>query len=60
MEKVLVEHAGILNAQDKAAAVAAIASAREAMVGTGEDKLKQAVELLAQASNRIEEAAPLP
>ncbi len=57
LEKVLVENAGILNAQDKAAAVAAIASAREAMAGTGEDKLKQAVEHLAQASNRIEEAA---
>ena len=57
LEKVLVEHAGILNAQDKAAAVAAIASAREAMGGTGEDKLRQAVEHLAQASTRIEEAA---
>ena len=57
LEKVLVEHAGILNAQDKAAAVAAIASTREAMSGSGEDKLKQAVEHLAQASNRIEEAA---
>ena len=57
LEKVLVEHAGILNAQDKAAAVAAIASTREAMGGSDEDKLKQAVEHLAQASNRIEEAA---
>ena len=57
LEKVLVEHAGILKPQDKAAAVAAIASAREAMGGTREDKLRQAVEHLAQASTRIEEAA---
>ena len=57
LEKVMAEHAGLLNAQDKAAAVSAIASAREAMDGTNEDRLKRAVENLAQASNRIEEAA---
>lgn len=56
LEKVLVEHSSILNAQDKAAAVTAITAARHAMNRTVEDTLKQAVEHLDQASNRIEEA----
>ena len=57
LEKTLVEHGQMLNAQDKSAAETAIASARAAMQGTDPETLRQATEHLGQAAARIEEAA---
>jgi molecular chaperone DnaK len=57
LEKTLREHGRMLNAQDKAAAEAAIAAARLAMDGGDHEKLKQATEHLGQAAMRIQEAA---